>query len=366
MFRRRPARPSIDRLEERCLLSAFGPPAGGLTPAQLTHAYGLDSITFGTSGPAIKADGSGQTIAIVDPYHNPNLGSDLHTFDQWFGLPDPSLGQVNLAGNRTDDAWASEESMDVEWAHAIAPAARIVVVEARSADTPSLIAAVNTARQLPGVSVVSLSWGGNEMRNERALDRSFTTPPGHTGITFVASSGDTGLRGGAQWPATSPNVLAVGGTTLSVDAAGNYRGETAWSNSGGGRSAIEPQPAYQLGLSARGRRSTPDVAFDANPTTGVDVYATAPSDGQGAWVKVGGTSLGAPAWAGTIALADQGRSLAGMGTLDGPNQTLPILYRLPARDFHAVAGAFTRRGAPVATGRGSPNGAALVYGLAYG
>jgi subtilase family serine protease len=360
--RRHAARPNVDRLEARTMLSA-APVGGGFSPAQLRRAYGLDAVVFRAGGGTVAGDGAGQTIAIVDPYHDPTLASDLHVFDQAFGLPDPQLSQINLAGARTNDGWAGEEAMDVEWAHALAPAAKIVVVEARSANTPDLIAAVNVARRIPGVAAVSMSWGGSEVRNQRGFDRAFTTPAGHNGVTFVASSGDAGARGGAQWPAASPNVLSVGGTTLLTDDAGNYLGETLWHDSSSGPSRIEPRPAYQSARQAGGRRSTPDVLFDGDPDTGVEVYATTPSTRRGTWEVLAGTSLGAPAWAAIVAIADQGRSLAGLGSLDGATQTLPALYRLAAGAYHQVPAGAARRGA---TGLGSPNGPTLVNGLAFG
>src|SRR5438067_942873 len=122
-----------DRLDDRCLLSGF-------TPDQLTHAYGLDAITFTTSsGATIKGDGSGQTIALIEAYHNPTLVSDLHTFDRTYNLPDPALTVVNLGGPLSNAGWALEESLDVEWAHAIAPGANLVVVEAQSQSRPHLL-----------------------------------------------------------------------------------------------------------------------------------------------------------------------------------------------------------------------------------
>ncbi len=386
MFRRprRVLRPSLDCLDERCLLATLAPDPSGLTPAQLGHAYGLDSVAFHANGQTIPGNGAGQTIAIVDPFHDPLLASDLHKFDQAFGLPDPVLNQVNLARKKTNDGWASEESLDVEWAHAIAPAAAIVVVEARSDSTANLIAAVNVARRLPAVSVVSMSWGGSELHNESTFDRTFTTLPGHIGVTFVASSGDSGARAGAEWPAVSPNILSVGGTTLNLDGAGNYSYETPWVSSSSGNSIFEAEPAFQAATQSSGKRSTPDVSFDANPNTGVDVFATTPSHHQSTWQVIGGTSLGSPAWAAIIAIADQGRALAGLGTLDGPTQTLPTLYKLPSSDFHAITGSngssrfasgfsFFARAKPSSvqpaaaslTGLGSPNGSALVYGLAF-
>jgi hypothetical protein len=359
--RRRRLLPGGDQLDKRCLLSGF-------SPAQLTHAYGLDAITFTSpSGSTVKGDGSGQTIALVEAYHDPALVGDLHAFDRAFNLPDPALTTLNLGGTLSNAGWALEESLDVEWAHAIAPRANLVVVEARSQSRSDLLAAVNAARNLPSVGVISMSWGFGEAPYQSSSH--YATPPGHMGITMVAASGDDGLAGGAEWPATSRNVLAVGGTSLTLDNFGNYRSEAAWSGSGGGYSRFEVEPAYQRTVQATGKRSTPDVAFDADPGTGVAVYATSLSTGQGSWQTVGGTSLGTPAWAAIIAIANQGRALAGRGTLDGPTQTLPTLYALPPTDFHTMAGSshFAREksaaGANLATGLGSPNAPALVADL---
>src|SRR5262249_42224819 len=145
--------PAIDRLADRCLPS-------GLTPALLTHAYGLDAIQFTSpSGALVKGDGTGETIALIEAYHDPTLAGDLHAFDQAYHLPDPPLDVVNLGGTRSTPAWSLEESLDVEWAHAIAPGATIVVVEAKSQSLRDLQAAVNTARNIPQVNVISMSLG---------------------------------------------------------------------------------------------------------------------------------------------------------------------------------------------------------------
>jgi subtilase family serine protease len=346
-------RPALECLDARYLPSV-------LTPAQVTHAYGLDAITFNSGGQTVKGDGSGQTIAIVDAFHDPYLASDLHTFDQTYNLPDPQLAQVNLAGGKTNDGWAGEETLDVEWAHAIAPGAKIVVVEAKSTNRQDMMGAVDVARNLPGVSVVSMSWGMGEFSGMNAADRHFVTPAGHNGVTFTSASGDEGAAGGAEWPASSLDVLAVGGTTLLSDSAGNYQGEIAWSGSSGGFSHFEAEPSFQRSVQSSGRRNTPDVSFVADPFTGVAVYTTLPSVAIGAWSAVGGTSVGAPAWGAIIAIVNQGRATAGQGTLDGGSQTLPGLYRLPSSDFHAVAA-----GSLVSTGLGTPNGPGLVNDLAF-
>jgi len=338
--RRTKFRPIVEGLDDRCL-----PSVTGLTPAQVATAYGLRGLTFGTRA----ANGSGQKIAIVDAYNDPNIKTELAVFDSAFNLPRPPsltvVGQTGTSALPSNDAvWALEEALDVEWAHALAPGASIVLVEANSASVPDLMAAVNVAKRISRVSVIAMSWGVSEFSCETAYDSVFTTP----GVTFVAGSGDTGSFGGPLWPASSPNVLAVGGTTLQVNTSGNYLGETAWSGSGGGISTIEQEPSYQASVQSTGR-STPDVAFDADP--GVPIYS------QGSWITVGGTSLGTAAWAGMIAIVDQGRALANKGTL-GSTQTLTALYSLPSSAFHTVGGAYNTQ-----TGLGSPNGAALVNGL---
>jgi subtilase family serine protease len=218
-----------------------------------------------------------------------------------------------------------------------------------------------------------MSWGGGEPSNESSLDNSyFTTPAGHTGVTFFASSGDQSTIG---FPATSSHVVAVGGTSLSVSGAGSYVSESAWGSSGGGLSQYESQPSYQAGLvisngaqtiSAGGKRAGPDVASDADPNTGVAVYG---SYGFGGWAQVGGTSAGSPVWAGLMAVIDQGRVDAGLTSMDGFTQTLPALYALPSGDFHDVTtgsnGIYSAgTGFDLVTGRGTPIASLLVPALA--
>ena len=359
----RELRPTWDSLDERCLLA-------GLTPAQLTAAYALNAITFTSpSGAVVKADGTGETIALIEAYHDPSITSDLKTFDATFGLPDPTITVVNQAGHASDDGWALEESLDVEWAHAIAPGANILVVEASSQSLPALVTAINTARNTPGVVAISMSWGFTEFRKETSYNSTFATPSGHTGITFIAASGDSGVSGAPQWPSTAPTVVAVGGTTLYVDNTGKYQFEVPWPQTGGGYSRIEPEPGYQRSVQGTGGRSTPDVAFDGDPNTGVVVYQTSIETGLGSWEIVGGTSLGTPAWAAIVALADQGRRLAGNGSLDGGTQTLPALYSLPSSAFNIVGTSGTRGRVSAAatantyTGRGTPIGSAVVAAL---
>jgi hypothetical protein len=352
---RRALRPALDRLDGRCLLA-------GLTPAQVTTAYDLGAIRFPTATGSARGDGSGETIALIEAYHDPYLVNDLRAFDRTFGLPDPSLIVAKQAGSVFNSDWSLEESLDVEWAHAIAPGAQILVVEARSQSRSALLNAVNVARYTPGVVAVSMSWGFSEFRTEANYNGYFTTPPGHQGITFVAASGDSGTLFGLDWPSVAPDVLAVGGTSLIINNAGRYLSEATWYDSGGGYSQFEAEASYQISAQVSGARSTPDVAFDADPNTGVAVYQTSPQAGGGVWEVVGGTSLGTPVWAAIIAIVDQGRRLAGKGSLDGATQTLPSLYALPASDFNAIPPAFART-AHTSAGRGSPKGSSIVYNL---
>jgi subtilase family serine protease len=353
--------PRPELLDQRLLLST-------LTPAQIDSAYGLNAITF--SNGTVKGNGAGQTIAIIDAYHDPSIYGDLVAFDARNGLPNPYLtpslpagglsgsGQaafsmVNFAGASTNSTWNAEEALDVEMAHAVAPAANIVLVEAKSTAIYDFLTAITAIKTLPSVSVISMSWGGSEFYGQQSFDSVFTTPPGHRGITFLASSGDNGA--GDQWPASSPNVVGVGGTSLVVTSAGARASESAWSGSGGGTSQIEPKPSYQSQAVSGSSRSTPDVAIDADPGSGVVINT------WGNQLQVGGTSLSSPLWAGLIAIADQGLVVAGRPTLDGATQTLPDLYKAPSGSFYDVTtGNRATPGYDTSTGLGSPNAATLV------
>jgi subtilase family serine protease len=231
-----PSQPMASPFLDVSPLVSAGPT--GLSPQQLQNAYGVNQITF--AGGAISGNGAGQTIAIVDAYNDPNIASDLATFDSQYGLSaPPSFVVKNLGATTTDPGWALETSLDVEWAHALAPKANIVLVESSSATLNGLFGAVSYASQLSGVSVVSMSWGTPEFWGEWNYDSLFTTPKGHTGVTYVASSGDSGAWFGPMYPSVSPNVLAVGGTTLTLSSSGTYSLETGWSGSTGGFSGLD-------------------------------------------------------------------------------------------------------------------------------
>ncbi len=356
--RQRPtARLRLEELEPRNLLSVF-------TPAQIKTAYNFTQATYNGT----PLTGAGQTIAIVDAYDDPNAQADLNTFSKQFGLPIANFTKATPGGMPAADAgWATEIALDIEWAHAIAPGAKILLVEAKSNSLGDLLAAVDYARKQPGVSVVSMSWGAGEFSSETFYDSYFTTPANHTGVTFVASSGDDGAWYGAEWPAASPNVVSVGGTTLKLaSSSGTYGSESGWSGSGGGYSAVEKEPSYQKSVQSSGKRTTPDVSYDANPNTGFYVYmsyGTTPG-----WYQIGGTSAGAPQWAALVALANQQRSLMGKTPLDGPTQTLPALYSMPSSYFHDITtgnnGYSAHSGYDLVTGRGSPYANLVISALA--
>jgi len=267
----------------------------GFSPAQIRQAYGISSAF----------QGAGQVIAIVDAFDDPNIEADLNVFSKQFGLPacttaNGCFSKVYASGikPKANAGWAQEITLDVEWAHAIAPRAKIMLVEAASDDSRLYDAIEVAIKKHP--SVISLSWGGAEFDSETTFDSIFKNSP----VPIVASSGDAG--DGVIYPAASPYVLSVGGTTLNTDLKGNYIFETAWSGSGGGISQYESEPSYQRGLplpqNGKGR-GVPDVALNADPETGYSIYDSS----NGGWAVVGGTSASAPQWAALIAVANSER-----------------------------------------------------------
>ena len=246
----------------------------GFTPAQIRHAYGFDQIAN---------QGAGQIIGIVDAYDDANAESDLAVFNAQYNLPPCTSSngcfRKIYGGSKRPVAnanWALEISLDVQWAHAIAPKATILLVESTTNSLADLLAGVDAAVR-GGASVVSMSWTVGEFSSESRQDNHFVS----SGVTFLAASGDAGS--GAAYPASSPDVVGVGGTALTLDDSGNYLSEVAWSGSGGGTSAYEREPLYQslLGIpnNARGYRGAPDVSYNANPATGFAVYDSIPLGG---------------------------------------------------------------------------------------
>jgi subtilase family serine protease len=275
----------------------------GLSPSQVKSAYGF---------PTSLTAGAGETIAIVDAYDDPTAEADLNTFSTGagFGLPacttaNGCFRKIDQNGGtrypRADGGWALEISLDVQWAHAIAPGAKILLVEAASNSFTNLMAAEDYAKS--HAQYVSNSWGGAEFSGEASYDGHFAQP----GVSFFVAAGDNGTP--AEYPSSSPNVISVGGTTLHFDRSGAFTGETGWSSGGGGCSQYETAPAAQSGFSGYGNvpclgnRATPDVALDADPASGVSVYDSTKTQGQTGWFVVGGTSASSPMMAARSAVA---------------------------------------------------------------
>jgi subtilase family serine protease len=359
----------------------------GFTPTQILKAYGFTNVTL--PGGA-KPIGTGETIAIIDSGNAPTITADLKAFDAQFGIPDPpSFRIVNQNGQSaagqlppTDLEGSVETSLDVEWAHAIAPGANILLVEATALDLGDMLTANMYAAKQPGVVVVSNSWGGPEFLGETAADFAMTTPAGHAPVQFVFSAGDSGAP--ASYPAVSPNVLAVGGTSLKLTASNTIASEVVWNDGpgdagGGGESGmtisgypLEGVPNYQYQdtasnagvLSTLTGRGTPDVSYVSDPNTGFPVRDSAAFGAATPWEEVGGTSDAAPQWSALIAIADQGRALSGKAALSNIQS---VVYKLPASDFHDIVsgtnGNLAGPGYDLASGLGSPVANLVISGL---
>ena len=328
----------------------------GFSPSQLRGAYG------------VSGRGAGQPIiAIVDAYDDPTLKKDLDIYSEQFNLPIlplckttgaksliPCLQKVNQTGGTSLAApngdWSMEIALDVEAVHAICENCSIVVVEASSPNITNLFKAVDTAVKL-GAVAISNSWGGPEFKSEVKLDTHFNK----NGTAFVFSSGDSGY--GVEYPAASPFVTAVGGTSLYMDG-NSYDHETAWSGAGSGCSQFETKPAWQQDKQCLGRTIT-DVSAVADPTTGAAIYSSTSPKGQKGWFTAGGTSLAAPIIAAIYALGGAPKNQAA--------NSLPYLFN-SKNNFHDIVSgnngdclpaylctAKTKYDGP--TGLGSPKGA---------
>jgi len=292
--------------QTRAAGSAAGkPPFPGLnfeTPASLACIYGLTTPSAGCNPNTVStvATGGSRAIAIVDAYHYPNALADLQYYSAQFGLPAPtsSTFQVVYASGQQpgrDYGWELEMALDVQMAHAMAPKAKIYLVEAASNSISDLLAAVDKAAQLvaaAGGGEVSMSWGGSEFSGETIYDSHFLK----TGVTFFASTGD---EPGVLWPSASANVVAVGGTSLSRELKTmTFLHHASWADGGGGISSYVARPSYQSSIAGfvGSYRGVPDISAVADPSTGVWVY----DSGNGGWFTVGGTSAAAPLVAGIV------------------------------------------------------------------
>lgn len=339
------------------------------TPASLACVYRMVPQTFNCAPTKVSAvaTGGSRAIGIVDAFHNPTAAADLKTFSKQFGLPVPNLKVVfcNAAtcegvktAPRANKGWSLEIALDVQWAHAMAPSAQIILVEANSNSNADLQRAVEEAAKLvalAGGGEVSNSYGGGESKSEKKSESQWT----HAGVVFFASTGDDP---GTEYPSTSPNVVAVGGTTINRSAAGAFLSESAWADTGGGLSSVFPRPSFQNGVVAAvgAKRGVPDLSADADPNSGVYVYCSKSCGGGGPWFIVGGTSLSSPLMAGitnnaghfrTSSAAENTSTYAGLGSahfndiISGKCRNGPGLARV-----NAVIGW------DVCTGVGTPKG----------
>jgi subtilase family serine protease len=296
-----PAAPGDARCHARVVIDAMGRSSAstpsGYVPDDLRAAY------------AIPASTSTALVAIVDAYDNPNAENDLNVYRQQFGIPPcttangcfQKVNQSGVAGSypRGDVNWGQEIDLDLDMVSASCPSCRILLVEAKSASMSDLGAAVNTAVAL-GANVVSNSYGGNKTSNETSQEASFFD---HPGVAITASSGDSGY--GAQFPASSRYVTAVGGTHLVKGGGGRGWSESAWSGAGSGCSAYITKPSWQAD-SGCARRTVADVSAVADPNTGVAVYDSYGRHNSTGWMVFGGTSVASPLVAGVFGVANNG------------------------------------------------------------
>ncbi len=295
-------------------LNSNGLPNNCETPASLACVYGLTPQVSGCpidGTTAVPTGGAGTTIAIVDADHNSTQIADLATYSAKFGLPAADVtvynGSTCIPGRAPNEGWQDEHQLDLDMVHAMAPNAKIDMVEAVSANDDDMIAAEQCATSLitaVGGGIVSNSWGGDEYPTETARDVNFQNP----GVVYIFSSGDYSAP--ARYPSSSPYVISAGASSILRDANGNFIGEGAWnsaadvpigskSGTSGGPSLYESRPYFQRFVQkiVGAARGTPDISFDGDPKTGVCIYSSYQSRG---WLRDGGTSVAAPALAGIL------------------------------------------------------------------
>jgi len=317
----------------------------GKTPSDIQSAYKLSGLSAG-----------GRTVAIVDAYGYTNAERDLGIYRAQFGLPactkaNGCLKVVNQSGGTTaprfNAGWADEQALDLDAVSAACPSCNILLVQSSSASFADLGAGVNTAAKGSGVAAISNSYGGGD-----AADSTYGTYYNQPGIAVTASTGDNGYAG-ASYPASSHYATAVGGTSLTASATTRGWTETVWSGSGSGCSTLNAAPAGQTtAMTGCSGRSMADVAADADPATGLAVYAPT-SKTASSWAQYGGTSLSSPIVASVYALS---------GNTAGYANTLP--YANPSGLFDVTSGSngscatfcTARAGYDGPTGLGTPNG----------
>ena len=398
----------VRELAAQAMAAEFKPMAGSgviatYTPAQVRAAYRLPLLP--PSGAALSATqaaelGAGQTIYIVAAYHDPNIVAELAAFNAKFGLPacttrsiavtaslplapasrtgcelsvvyNTAAGGMTAAAPPYEAGWATEIALDVQWAHATAPLARIVLIEAADASLNSLLGSIKLANAM-GPGVVSMSFGTNEGNWTSSVDAAFSG----VNMTYLAATGDWGSQ--VMWPSVSSKVVAVGGTTLNSVGNGT-RSEVGWTLTGGGISAYTATPSYQAsnvpGLGSVARRAVADVAFNADPKSGQYVAVINAGASAASWVSAGGTSLSTPQWAGLVAIANAVRATTGkppVGALHtalyGQIATVPGTYASVFSDITASSNGTcslctAKAGYDALTGLGTPNVTSLLTAL---
>jgi subtilase family serine protease len=288
-------------------------PQSALTPQQLHSAYSLPCSPGGFVGQTCTTPTTfGPTIALIDAYYTSTIQNDLNTFDKQYSLPvcnqeNGCLQIVNENGGAnvtatSNSSWSLEESLDVQTAHAICQTCKILLVQANSSSFSDLGTGVATAAKL-GAIAISNSYGASEFSGETGYDSFYT----HPGVGVFASAGDSGY--GTEYPAASQGVIGVGGTTLSIYTDNSYAGETVWPDTGSGCSFYESANAFQQSVpnwsqsGCGGFKAVSDVAMDADPNTGVDVYDSTRYENYTGWWQVGGTSLSSVIAASVFAMA---------------------------------------------------------------
>jgi len=381
----------------------FGSPC--YSPQEMRTAYNV--------APLINAGytGKGQSIVIIDSFGSPTIQADLHTFDAAYGLPDPKLtvlsplGTVPFDPNNSDMVgWAFETTLDVEWSHAIAPGANIVLMTSPVSETegvqglPQFLSLEQYALSHHLGKIFSQSWAATENTlftpaGEQVIANfeNFYQYADSQGVTVFSSTGDSGtanpdVNGNiypfptVNFPASSPWVTAVGGTTLNADVDGKYQSETVWNNSigagGGGISQYFKEPTYQKNTLPtsdqsllKGYRGIPDVSYNADPNTGVPVYLGFLGGSANGYYIFGGTSAGSPQWSGIIADANQalGHSLGFLNPIIykiGQSKAAPYLFHditVGNNGVDGIPGYNATPGWDPATGWGTPNLSVLHY-----
>jgi subtilase family serine protease len=379
------------------------------SPQEIQNAYGLTPIL------SAGYTGAGETIIIIDSFGSPTIAQDLHAFDADYGLPDPPsftvlapLGTLPFDSTNSDQVgWAFETTLDVEWAHAMAPNANIVLLTSPVSQTEGVqgmaefLSLERHALKFQLGKIISQSWGATEntlftSAGQQVFEdfERFYQDAAQQNVTVLASAGDSGsanLESDAAtyyaiptviFPASSPLVTAVGGTSLYADTSGNYQSETVWDNSigagGGGVSQQFPEPLYQKLLlnsvqkALRNYRGIPDVAYNADPNTAILVYAGF-LPGAAGYYFIGGTSEGSPQWAGIIADANQlaghplgflNLKLYSLSALVGQSQFFHDIT-IGNNSFNGVPGYSATTGWDLASGWGTPNLGKLVWELAH-